>query len=90
MKRTKQQRWKASKEAAQSYEKVLSKYLKEKKASAKSLAAAAKTPAPAKAAATPAKAAKWNQWDIHLSLAWELKVLIWIVYFWSNGLIIVN
>merc|ERR1712228_151691 len=41
MKRNKQQRWKASKEAAQSYEKILSKYLKEKKAAAKKEAAAA-------------------------------------------------
>merc|ERR550514_1372822 len=45
MKRNKQQRWKASKENAQAYEKVLSKYLKEKKAAAKKEAAAAKTPA---------------------------------------------
>jgi len=56
MKKTKQQRWKAGKEAHQAYEKILSKYLKEKKASAKKDAAAAKTPAPAKAA--PVKAAK--------------------------------
>lgn len=40
MKKTKEQRWKASTEAAKSYEKVLSKYLKEKKAADK----AAKTP----------------------------------------------
>jgi len=44
LKKTKQQRWKASKEAAQAYEKILSKYLKEKKAAAKKEAAAAKTP----------------------------------------------
>jgi len=46
LKKTKQQRWKASKEAAQSYEKVLSKYLKEKKAADRTAAKAAATPAP--------------------------------------------
>jgi len=40
LKRNKQQRWKASKENAQAYEKILSKYLKEKKAAAKKEAAA--------------------------------------------------
>ena len=47
LKRNKQQRWKASKENAQAYEKILSKYLKEKKAAAKKEAATA--------AATPTK-----------------------------------
>merc|ERR1712084_29845 len=41
LKRNKQQRWKAAKEGAQAYEKILSKYLKEKKAAAKKEAAAA-------------------------------------------------
>merc|ERR1712167_163231 len=49
-KRTKQQRWKSSKEEHQKYEKLLSKFLKEKKAAAKKEAAAAKTPT-----ATPAR-----------------------------------
>jgi len=40
LKRTKQQRWKTSKENAQAYEKILSKYLKEKKAAAKKEVAA--------------------------------------------------
>merc|ERR1712025_1451218 len=40
LKRTKQQRWKTSKENAQAYEKILSKYLKEKKAAAKQESAA--------------------------------------------------
>ena len=57
-KRTKKDRWLKSKEAHVAYEKLLSKYLKEKKASDKAVAKAEKTPAkaaPAKAA--PAKAA---------------------------------
>ena len=58
MKKTKQQRWKAGKEAHQAYEKILSKYLKEKKASAKQVAAAARTPAAAAPAKAPVKAAK--------------------------------
>lgn len=49
-KKSKQQRWKSGKEAHQAYEKILSKYLKEKKAAAKKEAAAAKTPT-----ATPAR-----------------------------------
>jgi len=52
-KKTKAQRWKAGKEAHQAYEKILSKYLKEKKAAAKKEAAAAKEPAK-----TPAKDGK--------------------------------
>jgi len=49
MKRNKNLRWKAGKEAHQNYEKILSKYLKEKKAAAKKDAAASKTPAAAPA-----------------------------------------
>jgi len=47
LKRNKQQRWKASKENAQAYEKILSKYLKEKKAAQKQ-ANAAKDASPTK------------------------------------------
>jgi len=63
MKRNKKDRWLKSKEAHVAYEKLLSKYLKEKKASDKAVAKAAATPAkaaPTKAApakAAPAKAA---------------------------------
>merc|ERR1712139_146207 len=46
LKRNKQQRWKASKENAQAYEKILSKYLKEKKAAAKKEAAAKQATTP--------------------------------------------
>jgi len=56
MKKAKLDRWKAGKEAHVAYEKLLSKYLKEKKAAKKAVEA----PAPVKAApakAAPAKAA---------------------------------
>jgi small subunit ribosomal protein S6e len=58
-KRIKKEKWVKSKETAIAYEKLLSKYLKEKKAAAKK-SAPEPTPAPAKAApakAAPAKAA---------------------------------
>jgi len=64
-KRGKQQRWKAGKEAHQAYEKILSKFLKEKKAAAKKEHAATKTPT----ATTPAKD-KWYQWGHPLPLGW--------------------
>ena len=53
-KKEKTNKWKASKEANVAYEKLLSKYLKEKKAAAKKEHALA-TPAPAAPAKTPAK-----------------------------------
>jgi len=57
--RIKKDRWKAGKEAHQAYEKLLSKYLKEKKAAAKKVAAAAAPATPAKAEpAKPAPAKK--------------------------------
>ncbi len=55
-KKAKVEGWKATKEAHQEYEKLLSKYLKEKKAAYKKEHAAAAAPAKA-APAAPAKAA---------------------------------
>jgi len=60
--KAKKEGWKKGKEAHQAYEKLLSKYLKEKKAAAKKAAQAASTPAPESpakvAAAAPTKATK--------------------------------
>lgn len=56
-KKEKTNKWKANKEANVAYEKLLSKYLKEKKAAAKKEQAPA-TPAPAAPAKTPAKVEK--------------------------------
>jgi len=55
-KRTKKERWVKSKEAHIAYEKLLSKYLKEKKAAAKKSATPAPEPVKAAPAKTPAKA----------------------------------
>jgi len=55
-KRIKKEKWVKSKETAIAYEKLLSKYLKEKKAAAKK-ASPEPTPAPAKTPAAPAKKA---------------------------------
>lgn len=56
-KQVKKDRWKAGKEAHVAYEKLLSKYLKEKKASKKAESAPV-VAAPAKVAAAPVKATK--------------------------------